>query len=145
MPSKTYERLLLDSPEMSLVRYGRSHALGMKGPRHLIDKAHNLFVNYDRVCTLHRLSDELSYILTTPERVRASIKLYLYVNLLHSREVGSYSTWDEDTEKYAIVAEEAKAENISSHDASLFMEHIKLRFKFMPSDRATGAEALAYA
>lgn len=141
MPSAVYSKLIADSPDFSLCRYGRNSALGMRGTKGQIDLATNLFANYDRPVIARPLSHDLSYITTSPRRVRAAIKLYLHVNLLHSREVPSYSTWDEETGVYTLESDDAKAEAIAAQDADAFMSHIRLRFPFIPSETVTRRRA----
>lgn len=136
--TKIYQDLISEPLEYLICRYGKTYALGLKGEQYYINRAHTLFCNYDKVSKLHYLSPEFAYLTISPERLRAAIKLYLHVNLLHSREVGSYSTWDEDTGEYNLVTDDKGAEVLAAHDADLFMSSLKTK-SFMPTDRASAA------
>lgn len=140
MPSKTYERLINDCPELMLTAFGRAgrRALGMRGSQHQIDLMFNLMSNYDGTCILHRLTPDLSFVSTTPARLHAAIKTFLYCNVLLSKEAGSFDTWDEDTGVYTLTQDTVTAERLAIEGADAFMARIPVK-SFLPSDYSTPA------
>lgn len=140
MPSKTYDRLTSDCPELYQTAYGRKGriALQMRGSARQIELMTNLMVNYDGPHILHRLSPDLSFISTTPARLRAAIKLFLYVNVLLSKEAGSYDTWDEETGTYTLTQDTQTAERLAAEGADAFMLIIPTK-SFLPTDYSTPA------
>ncbi len=138
MPSKTYLKLIDDSPDLMTCAYGRSGrvALGMRGPADKVNLMYDLISNYDGPHILHRLSPDLSYISITPARLRAAIKLFIYVNVLHAKEAGSYDTWDEETGVYTLTQDVETAERLANEGAAAFMSSIPTK-SFLPSDRST--------
>lgn len=130
--SKTYEKLLTESPEYAICAYGSASALGMSGSAESINKAWNLFCNFDREVTLHRITDSLSYISTSKERLKAALSLYLYVNILHSKEVPSVEHWDEETGVYLSTHDDNLVKDMVCDDIKHFFENLKVK-SFIPS------------
>lgn len=141
MPSKTYESLVQSNPSLYQCQYGRSGrvAIQMRGSAAQIELFHTLVENYDGPHTLHRLSPDLAYFSITPTRLKAAIRLFLYVNILHSREAGSYETWDEDTGVYTLTQDEQTAERLAAADAETFMASIPTK-SFLPSETGSRPE-----
>lgn len=140
MPSKTYQRLIDDLPELMLTAFGRSgrRALGMRGSARQIELMYNLMSNYDGACRLHRLTPDLSFVSTTPARLHKAIRLFLYCNVLLSKEAGSFDTWDEDTGVYTLTQDTATAERLAVEGADAFLARILVK-SFLPSDYSTPA------
>ncbi len=136
--SKTYDQLLKESPIFYITRYGTGHILGMEGSDYSIKLAHTLFCNYNKTSMLHWLRPNFAYFTISPEAIRKSIKTFLYVNILHNKEVPSTHIWDEENETFSIIADEKLVEGMSSQDADRFMSSLQIK-AFMPSDKATPA------
>ncbi len=137
MSSNTYAKLISQCPALSICSYGnRSNALGMEGSAESIRLMHNLVYNYAGPCALYRLSDTFAYLTLPADRLRAAIKLYLYVNLLHSGEVPSTQTWDETEDTYTLSRDEEAAERLAVADAETFMASLPTR-SFLPTERPT--------
>jgi hypothetical protein len=137
--TKTLTDLLAESPTYLTCTYSRNGALGFRGTKEAINKAHMLFINYDKTSRLRWISDDLAYIAISPARIRAAIKTYLYVNLLHSKEVPSYSEWDEETGVYTLHQDVESAERLSTEDADAFMAAIQGTFS-IPSHESTAVD-----
>lgn len=138
--SRAYDRLLTESPEYLTCAYGSSQALGLRGSKEAIEKAHTLFVNYASTRNrLHWVDPQLAFFTISRDKVRSAIKLFLYVNLLHGGDVGSYSTWDEDTGTYTLIQDTKRAEDLSAQEADLFMTTIRTRH-FIPADYSSAVD-----
>jgi hypothetical protein len=137
--TKTLSDLLADSPTYLTCHYSRNGALGFKGSKESIERAHNLFVNYDRMSRLRWVSGDLAYIAISPARIRAAIKTYLYVNLLHSKEVPSYSEWDEEAGVFTLHQDIENAERLSSEGADEFIANLQTA-SFIPSNDSTAVD-----
>lgn len=147
MPTtKTLDKLLNDSPELMTCAYGKAGriALALKGDPAKVTLMYDLISNYHGSCILHRLSPDLSYVSLTPASLRAAIQLFLYVNILHSKEAGSYETWDEETGVYTLSQDTAAAEALSARDAAAFVAAIPVK-SFIPSDYSTPSHEYQFA
>lgn len=138
--SQTYSTFLSQSPEFRICRWGRGHALGFRGTVDQINSAWYLFVNYDKDCVLHWLRDDFAYISMTLPRLRSALKLYLYVNILHSKEAASHHTWDEAAGTYDLIQDIATANELAEADVAHFMASLQTK-SFIPLDESTPAEA----
>lgn len=133
MPSKTYAKLLADSPELITCKYGRGDALGFRGTREQIDRAYALFSNYTAQASKHGpyepklkwIGDHLAFISTPLEAARAAIKTFLYVNILLAKEVEVADFYDEQTDQWMELRDDDKAEQMADADADAFMQTIK--------------------
>ncbi len=146
MPSKTYDALINDIPELYQAAYGKSGtiALGMRGTARQIELMHNLISNYDGAHVLYKLSPDLSYLSIRPARLHAAIKTFLYCNLLLSKEVKAHSTWDEETGEYTLIQDVETAERLAGEGADAFMAAIPTK-SFLPSERSTPSHEYQFA
>jgi len=125
--SKVYDKLLIDSPEMLICYYGTDgKAIGMRGERSKIDLMHNLFCNFAPETSKQYkepklgFAGNLAFISMTLERAKEAIRLYIYLNLLLSKEVESISQFDEETGEYQLEQDEQLANEIAIRESDLF-------------------------
>lgn len=138
--TKTLTQLLNESPEYMTSAYSRNGALGFRGTKEQIERAYNLFLNYYKSgLRLRWINDGLAFIAISPENVREAIKLYLYVNLLHSKEVPSRTTWDEETGIFTLIQDIGLAEKLSNEGADEFMALVQAK-TFIPLNESTSID-----
>ncbi len=123
--TKTYAQFLAEPLTYSICQYGNGVAIKFKGEKEYIEKAHALFCNFDATRKLNWINNDSAYISGTISRIKAAIKLYLYVNILHSKELPSSESWDEETGIYTLEQDEKGAELFAEQESSDFMAHLK--------------------
>lgn len=139
--TKAYESFLSEPITYSLAKLGEDHAISFRGPRPEIDKAYNLFANLGlsrKLVWLRESPDPTSehhaYMSCTLPRVKAAIKLYLYLRILMGHEVAVTEYWNEETGVYRLEQDEKAAERLAEADAMHFMASLQTE-SFIPSHR----------
>lgn len=123
--TKTYAQFLAEPLSYSICQYGNGVAIRFKGAKEYIEKAHNLFCNFDATRKLNWLDNESAYISGTIPRIKNAIKLYLYLGILSNKEVDVSESWDEETGVYTLTQDEKTAELLAEEESSDFMAHLK--------------------
>ena len=123
--TKTYTQFIAEPLSYSICQYGNGVAIKFKGPKEYIEKAHNLFCNFDATRKLNWLDNESAYISGTMLRIKNAVKLYLYTNILHNKEVAVNESWDEETGIYTLTQDEKTAELLAEQESSDFMANLK--------------------
>lgn len=108
-----------ESGELLLSRYGNTFALGFKGDAGFRERSYNFAYNFGVVNNgaLIQLTENMSYVLTSPIKIMAALKLYYYNNVIRNKEVAV--SFDEEGE---IHIDEAAAEKISMEKAQAFFD-----------------------
>lgn len=135
--STALDSLINEPLQWMLAGHGDGYALGWRGPREYIQKAHTLFVNFydppDHAHTppLLEIHDALAYIyLPGPEAIAKTLKLFFYAEALRNHDVRVIKRWEGDELVYEW--DEVGAERLATEDTATFMKRIKVR-TFMPT------------
>jgi hypothetical protein len=132
--SNTYKNLLSEPLQYVVCQYGNGVALGFEGNKEFIDKAHTLFCNFDANKKLNWLNNDFAYISSTMAKIKEAVKLYLYVNILHAKEVQTKELWDEENGIYTLIQDEDTANQLAEAEATDFMSRLKT-VSFIPASR----------
>lgn len=112
---------------MLLSRYGNTFALGFKGDVEFIERSYNFAYNFCATNgSLIELAQDMSYIITDPERIMKALKLYYYNVVIMNKEVDI--KFDEDGQ---IEIDEVAAEKLSTERAQNFFESKIRKENFM--------------
>lgn len=143
MPTTAFHSLIApDQPQYLLQSYGRSHALGWRGEPDEITKAYNLFANFDfddstalsrerPPARLVTISPRLSFINTTPVRIKTCLARWFRVMALH-QDLPRADLYDPVTDTFADSPHEAEAARLADLATTTFMrDHIKVE-TFVP-------------
>jgi len=120
-------KLEQETGEMLLSRYGNTYALAFKGDSNFIKRCYNLAFNFCMTNgALIELTQNMSYILTSQEKIINSLKLYFYAEVIRNKEVKV--EFDDD---YNITVDEDAAEKLSGEKAQAFFDTKIVKENFM--------------
>lgn len=117
-----------ETGEFLLSRYGNTFALAFKGDAAFIERGYNFAYNFCAINNgaLMTLTQDMSYVLTSPVKIMAALKLYYYNQVIRNKEVAV--SFDDEGQ---IHIDEAAAEQISMDKAQKFFDEKIKKENFM--------------
>jgi hypothetical protein len=113
--------------EMLLSRYGNIYALAFKGNPDFIERSYNFAFNFGVTNgSLIELTQDMSYVLSSQEKILKALKLYFYGEVIREKLVRV--DFDED---YNISIDEIAAENLAAEKAQTFFDNKIQKENFM--------------
>lgn len=116
-----------ESGKYLLSHYGNTFALGFKGDADFIQRSYNFAYNFCATNgSLIELGMDISYIITSPEKLMKALQLYYYNEVIRNREVSV--SFNEEGE---ITVDEVNAEKLAEEKAKAFFEKNIIKENFM--------------
>jgi hypothetical protein len=117
-----------ETGELLLSRYGNTFALGFKGDAGFRERCYNFVYNFCAINngSLIQLTENMSYVLTSPVKIMSALKLYYYNQVIRNKEVAF--SFDEEGQ---IHIDEEAAEKISMQKAEAFFNEKIRKENFM--------------
>ncbi len=120
-------KLEQETGQMLLSRYGNTFALAFKGDADFIKRCYNFAHNF---CVtngaLIELTQDMSYVLTSHEKLMKALALYFYADVIRNKEVSV--SFDDD---YNITVDEVAAEKLAAEKAQAFFDTNIIKENFM--------------
>jgi hypothetical protein len=120
-------KLEQETGEMLLSRYGNIYALAFKGNSDFVTRCYNFAFNFGVTNgSLIELTQDMSYVLSSQEKILKALKLYFYGEVIREKLVRV--DFDEDCN---ISVDEVAAENLAAEKAQAFFDNKIQKENFM--------------
>lgn len=120
-------KLEQETGQTLLSRYGNVLALAFKGDADFIKRSYNFAYNFGATNgALIELTQDMSYVLTSHEKLMKALKLYFYADVIMNREI-EVNFDDEDN----VLIDEEACERLSGEKAQSFFENGIIKENFM--------------
>lgn len=127
--TKAYQAFLAEPLTYTISPDRRSYCLTVSGARADIERFWTGLCNLDGTRPLTYIKDDRAYMTCQLKRLKAAIKLHLYLGIMMNREVDVLEVWTEGAEdepgEYQLNQDTVRADELAEAEATDWMERLE--------------------